>query len=116
MVDEVRSTELEDFPYLETRLFYQIIIEVQSIDCKTAPSFARSPKIGVFERVLTRGREMGERGEKEYQFFSVHSPLHSVKHQLFVSQNPHGFETRARDLINVLVATPAPGFYMYTQE
>ena len=34
------------------------------IDCKTAPSFARSPKTGVFERVLTRGREMGERGEE----------------------------------------------------
>ena len=35
------------------------------LDFKTAPSLARSPKIGVFERVLTRGREMGERGEKE---------------------------------------------------
>ena len=34
------------------------------LDCKTARSFARSPKIGVFERVLTRGREMGERGEE----------------------------------------------------
>ena len=33
------------------------------LDCKTAPSFAMSPKSGVFERVLTRGREMGERGE-----------------------------------------------------
>ena len=34
------------------------------IDCKTAPSFAVSPKSGVFELVLTRGREMGERGEE----------------------------------------------------
>ena len=35
------------------------------LDCKTAPSFARSPKSGVrFELVLTRCREMGERGEK----------------------------------------------------
>ena len=28
-------------------------------------SAARSPKTGGFERVLVRGREMGERGEKE---------------------------------------------------
>ena len=35
-----------------------------NVDYKTAPSFARSPKIGVFERVLTRGREMGERSEE----------------------------------------------------
>ena len=34
------------------------------VDCKTAPSFARSPKSGVFERVLARGREMGERVEE----------------------------------------------------
>ena len=34
------------------------------LDCKTAPSFARSSKSGVFERVLTRGRKMGERGEE----------------------------------------------------
>ena len=33
-----------------------------AIDCKTAPSFARSPKSRGFERVLTRGREMGETG------------------------------------------------------
>ena len=33
------------------------------LDCKTTPSFAMSPKSGDFERVLTRGREMGERGE-----------------------------------------------------
>ena len=33
--------------------------------CKTAPSFARNPKSGVFERVLTRGREMGEPDEEE---------------------------------------------------
>ena len=31
---------------------------------KTAPSFARSPKSGIFERVLARGCEMGERGEE----------------------------------------------------
>ena len=35
-----------------------------NLDCKTAPSFARNPKIGVFDRVLARGREMGERGEE----------------------------------------------------
>ena len=34
------------------------------VDCKTAPSFARSPKSGVFERVLTRGRKMRERSEE----------------------------------------------------
>ena len=34
------------------------------LDCKTAPSFARSPKSGVFERVLTCGREMGEWGKE----------------------------------------------------
>ena len=34
------------------------------LDCKTAASFAKSPKSEVFERVLTRGREMGERGEE----------------------------------------------------
>ena len=34
------------------------------INCETAPSFAKSPKSQVFERVLTRGREMGERGEE----------------------------------------------------
>ena len=34
------------------------------IDFKTAPSFAESPKIGGFERVLVRGREMAERGEE----------------------------------------------------
>ena len=39
-------------------------IIVSEIDCKTAPSFARNPKIGVFDRVLVRGREMGERGEE----------------------------------------------------
>ena len=32
------------------------------LDCKTAPSFTRSPKIGVFEQVFTCGREMGEAG------------------------------------------------------
>ena len=35
-----------------------------NLDCKTAPSFAKSPKIGDFDRVLARGREMGERSEK----------------------------------------------------
>ena len=44
------------------------------LDCKTTPSFARSPKIGVFEQVLSRGREMGERGDEAvarpgYSFF-----------------------------------------------
>ena len=34
------------------------------IDCKTTPSFARSPKSGVFEQVLKHGREMGEGGEE----------------------------------------------------
>ena len=37
---------------------------VSTLDCKTAPSFARNPEIGVFDRVLARGREMGERGEE----------------------------------------------------
>ena len=35
-----------------------------TLDCKTALSFARNPKSGDFERVLTRGREMGEGGEE----------------------------------------------------
>ena len=34
------------------------------VDCKTTPSFARSAKIEVFERVFARGREMGKRGEE----------------------------------------------------
>ena len=38
------------------------VTRFQLLDCKTAPSFARSPKIGVFERVLTCGREMGRTG------------------------------------------------------
>ena len=33
------------------------------VDCKTAPSFTRSPKIGDFERDLAHASEMGERGE-----------------------------------------------------
>ena len=36
----------------------------QVLDFKTAPSFARSPKVGVFDRVSARGREIGERGEE----------------------------------------------------
>ena len=35
-----------------------------TVDCKTAPSFPRSPKSGVFDPFLARSREMGERSEE----------------------------------------------------
>ena len=43
------------------------------VDCKTTPSFARSAKIKVFERVLARGHEMVNEARKESPalFFSL---------------------------------------------
>ena len=64
-----------DIPFLAT------------LDCKTAPSFARSPKSGVFERVLMRGREWenGARKESRGQFLPFHDRASKLAQNLCFS-------------------------------
>ena len=68
-------SDFENIRHLEALAILFTPISKGNLDCKRAPSFARSPKIGVFERGLMRGREMGEWGEGVATPSLPHSPI-----------------------------------------